>query len=432
MTVKDTTFTPPTTFGGRVRQVGPGLLVAAAGVGAGDLVATMIAGAEYGTLLLWAAVLGAALKIGLAEGVGRWTLASGHTMLDGWRMLGRWTTWFFGVYIMVWGFAYGATAMGAVGLPLNALFGGLSVRYWAMIAGVIGLVIVWAQRYQAFEKLVSVLVALKFVTVVSIAGLVGPDIPAMFDGLIPRLPEGSVINVLGLIGGVGGTITIASYGYWVTAKKWNGIGWLPMMRLDNAVGYIMTGIFVVCMLIIGSSLLLGENLTEDDSGLLTLGTALDERYGEWARIWFLIGFLAVTISSLLGTWNGVSLLFYDWTRTVRMPHGREAEAELASGQVHAYESRVAEKSTPFRFYLVWLTVPPMTLLFLDQPFAVTLAYGVLGAAFMPFLGLTLILLLNSRRVDPAGRSGWLSNVMLAGSSVLFFILLVNEIKTQLG
>ncbi len=433
MTIKDSaTTTPPTTFGGRVRQVGPGLLVAAAGVGAGDLVATMVAGAEFGTVLLWAAVLGAVLKIGLAEGVGRWQLASGHTMLDGWRMLGRWTTYFFGVYILVWGFAYGATAMGAVGLPLNALFGGLSVRYWAMIAGVVGLMIVWAQRYQAFEKLVSVLVALKFVTVVSIAVLVGPDIPAMFDGLVPRLPEGSVINVLGLIGGVGGTITIASYGYWVTAKKWNGIGWLPVMRLDNAVGYIMTGIFVVCMLIIGADLLLGENLTEDDSGLLTLGAALDDRYGEWARIWFLIGFLAVTISSLLGTWNGVSLLFYDWTRTVRMPHGRDAELGTDAPQVPAYESAVAEKSLPFRFYLVWLTIPPMLLLFLDQPFAVTLAYGVLGAAFMPFLGITLMLLLNSRRVDPAGRSGWLSNILLSGSSVLFLVLLVNEIKTQLG
>lgn len=119
---------PPQTTGGRLRQVGPGLLVAAAGVGAGDLVATMVAGAEFGTVLLWAAVLGTVLKIGLAEGVGRWTLASGATMLDGWRLLGRWTTVFFGIYIVVWGFAYGATAMGAVGLPLNALFGGLSVR----------------------------------------------------------------------------------------------------------------------------------------------------------------------------------------------------------------------------------------------------------------------------------------------------------------
>ena len=75
----------------------------------------------------------------------------------------------------------------------------------------------------------------------------------------------------------------------------------------------------------------------------------------------------------------------------------------------------------------------MALLFLDQPFAVTLAYGVLGAAFMPFLGITLdaaAQLAPGRR--PAARSGWVSNTLLAGSSVLFFILLVNEIRTQLG
>ena len=39
---------------------------------------------------------------------------------------------------------------------------------------------------------------------------------------------------------------------------------------------------------------------------------------------------------------------------------------------------------------------------------------------------------STRRVDPAGRSGWLSNLLLSGSTVLFFILLVNEIRTQLA
>jgi Mn2+/Fe2+ NRAMP family transporter len=208
---------PPAGAADRLRQVGPGLLAAAAGVGAGDLVATMVAGAKYGNALLWAALLGTVLKISLAEGVGRWQVVSGATMLDGWRLLGRWATVFFGGYIVVWGFVYGATAMSAVGLPLNALFGGLSVRYWAMLAGVVGLAVVWMQRYAVFEKFISVLVAFKFVAVVSIAALVGPDIPAMFNGLVPRLPDGSVIYVLGLIGGVGGTITMASYGYWVAA-----------------------------------------------------------------------------------------------------------------------------------------------------------------------------------------------------------------------
>jgi len=80
-------------------------------VGAGDLVATMVAGARFGTVLLWAALLGTVLKLALAEGVGRWHLASGTTLLDGSRSLGYWATGFFGFYIVIWGFMYGATAV---------------------------------------------------------------------------------------------------------------------------------------------------------------------------------------------------------------------------------------------------------------------------------------------------------------------------------
>jgi Mn2+/Fe2+ NRAMP family transporter len=282
MSTETAVVSPPTGFTAKVKQVGPGLLVAAAGVGAGDLVATMVAGSRFGTVLLWAAVLGAVLKLALAEGVGRWHLASGATLLDGWRRLGYWATAFFGVYIVIWGFVYGATAMSAVGLPLNALFGGLEVRYWAMIAGVVGLALVWVQRYQIFEKFITVLVLIKFVSVVSVAFLVAPDLVALAGGLVPRLPDGSVIYVLGLIGGVGGTITMAAYGYWMMAKGWKGTGWLSMMRLDNAVGYTMTAIFVVAMLIIGADMLLGQELTTGDTGLLILATELGARYGDSA------------------------------------------------------------------------------------------------------------------------------------------------------
>jgi len=400
----------------RFKGLGPGLLAAATGVGAGDLIATMIAGAEYGTLLLWAALLGTILKLGLGEGVGRWHVVTGTTLLDGWRQLGRWAVGFFGIYIVIWGFVYGATAMSAVGLPLNALFGGLPVRGWAIIAGLVGLTLVWLQRYHVFEKFMTVLVLIKFVSVVSIAVLVAPDLPNLFNGLIPRLPDGSTVYVLGLIGGVGGTITMAAYGYWMFAKGWKGTGWLSMMRLDNAVGYIMTGIFVVAMLIVGSTILFGQDITESDSGLLTLGTALGERYGDWSRILFLVGFLAVTSTSLLGVWNGVSLLFADWTRTIR--------------GADRYEASVAERSLPFRGYLLWLTFPPMALLFLDKPFALTLVYGVLGSVFMPFLAITLMLLLNSKRIAKEGRSGWLSNTVLGSSSALFLVLLVTDLMDR--
>ncbi|PWJ49580.1 Mn2+ and Fe2+ transporters of the NRAMP family [Quadrisphaera granulorum] len=438
----------PPTGRERLKHLGPGLLAAATGVGAGDLVATLVAGAQYGTALLWAALVGTALKLALGEGVGRWHLASGTTLLDGWRRLGRWATTFFGVYIIIWGFVYGATGMSAVGLPLNALFGGLSVGGWAAIAGLVGLVLVWFQRYEIFEKFMTVLVMLKFVAVVSTALLVGPNIADLTRGLVPTLPDGSAVYVLGLIGGVGGTITMAAYGYWMFAKGWRGAPWLGMMRLDNAVGYVMTGIFVISMLIVGSTMLRGMDLTADDAGLLVLGDALGQEFGQWARVLFLAGFLAVTSSSLLGVWNGVSLMFADWTRTIRLPHGRAAEEQLARaaavgtatdptadptarvGADEAFSGTVAERSWAFRGYLLWLTLPPMLLLTLGKPFLLTLVYGVLGSVFMPFLAITLMLLLNSRRVAAEGRSRWLSNGLLGLASALFVTLFVVDIQSR--
>lgn len=96
-----------------------------------------------------------------------------------------------------------------------------------------------------------------------------------------------------------------------------------------------------------------------------------------------------------------------------------------------YEAVAAEKSLPFRGYLLWLTIPPMGLLFFDQPFALTLVYGVLGAAFMPFLGGTLLILLNRRRFVSDGKSGWLSNVLLTAAASLFLMLLANDLIGRL-
>ena len=64
----------------RWRLIGPGLVAAATGVGAGDLVAALVAGSRFGYSLLWAAVVGCLLKIILVEGTGRWTLATGQTL----------------------------------------------------------------------------------------------------------------------------------------------------------------------------------------------------------------------------------------------------------------------------------------------------------------------------------------------------------------
>ncbi|QQA44161.1 Nramp family divalent metal transporter [Pelagovum pacificum] len=396
--------------------VGPGIVAAATGVGAGDLVATLIAGSRYGYALLWAAVIGCIVKIALAEGTARYHLSTGSTILDGWQSLGRWTSWYFGIYIVIWGFVYGATAMSATALPLSALMPGLLPNWvWGAGVGILGAAFVALNRYDTFETVMKWLIGLMFLIVVSIAILVLPDVPSMIAGLVPRVPDGSTFYTLGLIGGVGGTITMAAYGYWVNAKGWHGPEKMGVMRLDNRVGYIVTGIFVIAMLIVGAELLYAADiaLAEGNDGLIQLKDVLAERFGNFIAVLFLVGFAATSLTSLLGVWHGVSTLFADFVQNMR------GQDTADRGDLH--------RSMPFRAYLFWLTFPPMILFAFDRPFLLVIIYGAFGAFFMPFLAITLIWLLNSSRVPAEWRSGWLSNGLLGIAAALFTLLCLNEV-----
>lgn len=405
----------------RWRLLGPGLVVAATGVGASDMVATLVAGTRYGYQLLWAVIAGVLIKIVLVEGAGRFSLATGLTIFEGWRSLGAWTSWYFGPYIIIWGFVYGATAMSSSALPLAAAFPSVSLTTWAVLMGLLGFVMVWFGRYALFEKLTAALVGVMFVTVVGLAVIAVPNVPSMLSGLVPIIPDGTsgLMYTLALAGGVGGTITLAAYGYWLREKGWITPEWMRVMRIDNAAAYVLTGIFVIAMLIVGAEVVraAGVSLGASDEGLLGLRSVLTERYGTVVGTGFLIGFWAASFSSLLGVWNGVSLMFADYWGNLR---------GLTSG--HA-DTRVGGRY--FRFYLVWLTFPPMLLFPLGRPIALILAYGVLGALFMPFLSVTLLGLLNGTRVSAPWRNGVFSNVALALCTLIFAVLAASQLWSLL-
>jgi len=404
----------------RWRIVGPGLVVAATGIGAGDLVATLVAGSRFGYALLWAAVLGVIIKIFLVEGAGRYSLATGRTIFEGWRTVGRWTTWYFGPYILIWGLVYGAAAMSSSALPLAALFPGVDLKVFAIACGLVGAVVVWFGRYSAFEKIIAVFVGLMFVTVVGAAIVTLPNVPALLTGLVPTIPEGGLVVALSIAGGVGGTITLAAYGYWLREKGWVAPRWMKVMRIDNSVAYVMSGVFVLSMLVVGAELLYSADiaLADGEGGLVQLADVLGERYGAFMTWFFLLGFFATSFSSILGVWNGVSLMFADFLGTVR---GLDVE-----------DPRRRLGGSYYRAFILWLTIPPIGLLFLDQPIGLIIAYGVLGALFMPFLAITLLVLLNTDRTPRAWRNRPLSNTVMGLSALLFVVLGVQQLVTEVG
>lgn len=83
--------------------IGPGLMVAATGVGAGDLWTASFVGENLGVAVLWAVLLGAFFKFVLTEGLARWQLATGQTALEGAVLrLGMPIRWIFLFYLLVW------------------------------------------------------------------------------------------------------------------------------------------------------------------------------------------------------------------------------------------------------------------------------------------------------------------------------------------
>ncbi len=406
----------PATLGGRLKLVGPGLVIAATGVGAGDLISSLVAGTRFGTVFIWAIVLGALIKFSLVEGMGRWYMATGRTIFEGWRSLGLWASIYFVVYLFLVTFVFGAAVTSASALAVDAMFpGALPIWTWAVLHGIFGFVVVGIGRYGVFERVIEVFVGIMFVTVVGLALFLLPGLGELAAGFVPRLPEGSLLYALGIIGGVSGTFTLASYPYWVRERGWRRSSWIPTMRTDLGLGYVVTALFMVSMLIIGAEFLFGSGATISGSeGLVALSDPLSERFGSVAGWFFLIGFWSATTSSILGAWNGAAYLFADFVRTLDVTPGDD-------------ETYLSEKGPFFRVFLLWITFPPMVLLFFGQPVLLVIVYAALGAFFLPFLSITLLWLLNSDRVSREYRNKTFSNAGMAAALLLFVALAVNEL-----
>lgn len=411
------TKTPPKTLKERFLLIGPGLVAAATGVGAGDLVAALVAGTKFGTVFVWTIIAGAIIKYFLNEGVGRFQLASGQTILQGWRSLGHWALIYFGIYIVIWGFIYGAAGSSSAALAATAIFPQIPLKGWAILHAIICLIFVWIGRYQFFEKVMSLLTGIMFITIVGTAVIVLPQLDQIATGLIPRTPNGSITYALGLIGGVGGSITIASYGYWVREKNWSGPSWIPVMRLDTCVAYTLTAIFTLSLLIVGAEFLYGSGIElQNEEGLIHLAVLLGKEFGTPVYWLFLLGFWSASFTSVLGVFNGVPYLFADLVRHFKK--------EVPGTKKPA---PVSVRDPFYRGFLLWMTFPPMLLLFLEKPVGLVILYGVLGSLFMPFISVTLLILLNSKKLDPVYRNRWWANAVLIISLVLFAILAVIQI-----
>ncbi len=432
---------------GFLKLIGPGILVAATGVGAGDLATGAFTGSRLGLAILWAVLIGAGLKYVLNEGLARWQLVTGETLLEGAvSRFGRWMAWPFLFYLLIWSFTVGAALMSACGVTAHAI---LPLRSVAEVCGIapdtaantfpaatdkiiygilhsaVAVVLIWRGGYRLFERVMSVCIAIMFCTVISTAIATSPPWSRVVSGMfVPTIPPGTGGDglqwTIALMGGVGGTLTVLCYGYWIREEQRHDTDDIRTCRIDLFTGYLMTAIFGLGVVIIGSQVSVeggGAKLIVQLADALEapLGTV-----GPAARWAFLIGGWGAVFSSLLGVWQSVPYLFADFcSLNARGP----AAGSPATGDVSGSrdDRSVDTNSTAYRGYLIGLALIPVAGLW-QQFITIQKIYAIIGAAFIPLLAIVLLALNgHSRWIGSQYRNRWWTNGLLL-ITLIFFIV----------
>ena len=398
----------------KLSDFGPGLLLAATGIGVGDMVSSTIAGAEYGLTLVWALVVGVIIKFAITEGAARWQLATGVSLIEGWReVLPRAALAAFFLYFVVWSYFVSSALVTASALVPAAIMPSVPLPVWGFIHAVAAVTMVWFGRYERFLAVIKWFVGLKFVAIIASVLLIVAWSGADWSGFGAR-SSFSVAYTLSLIGGVGGTVTLLSYAYWMREAGWTGPARLPSARSDLTLSFTLVFIFCFSMIFLSTQINWeGQILDEGPRLCLLLADRIGREIGPIGRAVFLLGFWGAAFSSVMGVYHGVPFLFDDMLRLWRR--------QPAGGQ----------RGPAYRAWAVYLAAAAISALLVRRPVWLVFAYTVVGSMFFPFVVSTLLWLNNSSRVVRQARNGAIVNAVLGSALLLYLFLAVRSVVEAL-
>jgi len=408
-----------------------------------------LTGSRFGLMLLWAIVAGAFIKFVLNEGVARWQIATGETLLEGaCHRLGPAARIVFLVYLLPWTFSVGASVMSASAAVTAAALA--SKNGWVADSApessgsmriVLGLAhslvaagLVLSGGYAVFKRVMGGLTIAMVLLVIVAAVLTRPDLSAAAGAiLMPRLPLADPEGLqwtIALFGGIGGTVTMLAYGYWMREEKETSRGNQPSVRAwshraDLGIAYTVTAVFGIALTIVSADVPIhpsGANLFQ------AVASRLAATIGPIAAWVYLAGAWCAICACMLGVWQFIPLLFADVVSIGRAGPGAPVP-QTSPGRL---VTKVALFRTPaYRAYLLGLATLPALGVWFD--FAVVQrAFGILGSVFIPLLALALLLMNNRRAWVGRYINGYLTNAALVAALGVAMMGLVIECARLLG
>ena len=280
------------------RDIGPGVLIAAAFIGPGTVTLCTIAGASFGYSLIWAIVLSTFATIVLQEMSLRIGLVTRMNLAEVLRtsiksiLLNRLIILLIISSIIIGNTAYEAGNITGASLGISAIINYESINYIPVFIGLIAFVILYQGDYKILERSLVLLVIIMSVSFFITAIMTKPDITNLLNGIFkPQVNSSNLIVVLGLIG-----TTVVPYNIFLhsslVSEKWNSIDKLKVARIESFISILLGGLVSLSIIITAASVS-NQNVT----GVIDLAKGLEPLYGKFAIYFLGLGLFASGITS---------------------------------------------------------------------------------------------------------------------------------------
>ncbi len=425
----------PATFSGRIRHLGPGIVIAGSIIGSGELVLTSALGAVVGFSLLWFLLIACWSKTIVQSELARICILNDSTFLNifnrlpgkvpGYKKKVSWLVWYFFLSSFVTMFAAGGI-LGGAAQAVQLMF-----PDWSFTAIAIGLTVLTAAilgsgSYKVLEKLLLVMVSIfTAITVYCAIALQLSDAAVPVTQILSAQSFNIPIEHLALIVAVfsftGVNIGEAVfYSYFCIDKgyadhigeietdkgKKRARSWLGVMHTDVWITLILLTLVTIPFYVLGASVLHASGMEPDNSNMIeVISRIYTDVLGPWAKDLFLVGAFLVLYSTLL-TWVGGD--------------SRQITDNIIELGFLPDEDSIRQKSTRVIGY-VWPVLFFALLMYFESP----LTMIILGAAAYAFSGPLVIgsvFYLRKKLLPEELRSGATATVLLGLAMVVMLLV----------
>jgi manganese transport protein len=265
-------------------------VISAAFIGPGTVTSCSLAGSSYGLTLLWALTFSTFGTILLQEAAARITIASG-------RSLGEIVTQTYGLRTLtVPALLFGAVALGCAAYQAGNILGAvsglalltsLSTTTLTLLIGLVCSALLWIGSTRLIANFLGLIVFLMGVAFAYVAVGTAPDAAKLASSLVvPRIPDGSLVLVIGLIG-----TTIVPYNLFLGSGIGQGQS-LSEMRWGIGLAVLIGGLISMAILMAGT-------LVTGTFSFQNVSETLSNRVGPWAGSLFAFGLFAAGFTSAL-------------------------------------------------------------------------------------------------------------------------------------